>query len=140
MTNEFKTKIFNIKSPPTVMEIIDSEAVIINGEKGYYYNLSKQASLILQSLLDGHNLGEIFSFNNFDIDTCKHIEKMVDMLIAEDILTEITDIENKSSLKKIKINDFQKEIVLTVYDDMKDMLALDPIHEADEIVGWPNKK
>ncbi len=122
------------------MEIIDGEAVIINGEKGYYYSLSIQASQILQYLLDGYNLNEIFSFNNFNQDTCKHIEKMVSTLVAEDILTEIAPIENNSSLKKITINNFEKEVVLTVYDDMKDMLALDPIHEVDEIVGWPNKK
>ena len=140
MAHEFKMKFFCIKSPPTVMELIDGEAIIINGEKGSYYNLSTHASLVLESLLDGHNLEEIFSFNDFDLDTCQHIEKMVEMLITEDILAEISDTESKSSLKEIILNDFEKEIVLTVYNDMQDMLALDPIHEVDEIVGWPNKK
>ena len=69
MTRELKTKYFSIKSPPTVMEIIDDEAIMINGEKGTYYNLSPHATLILNSILNGYSLEEISSFNNLKSST-----------------------------------------------------------------------
>ena len=140
MTNELKTKNFRLKTPPTIMEVIDGEAIMINGEKGTYYNLSSQATLIFQSILDGCNLEEICFLNNLEPETGQHIETIIDKLINEDVLEEIDKVNNTTSPNTLMINNFQKDIVLTIYDDMQDMLALDPIHEADEMVGWPEKK
>jgi hypothetical protein len=140
MTRELKNKYFSIKSPPTVMEIIDDEAIMINGEKGTYYNLSPHATLILESILNGYNLEEISSFNNFDSDANQHIDKMIYKLVAEDILEETNQKQNRPELKEFNYKNFEKEVILTIYDDMQDMLILDPIHEADEVVGWPKKK
>jgi len=61
-------------------------------------------------------------------------------LIAQDILIAIEKKGNSTEPSKLTIKNFEKDIVLTVYDDMQDMLVLDPIHEADEVVGWPVKK
>ena len=42
-------------------------------------------------------------------------------------------------INHIEIKVPEKEISITVYTDMSDILLLDPIHEADEVLGWPNK-
>ncbi len=140
MTNEIKTKNFRLKTPPTIMEVIDGEAIMINGEKGTYYNLSSQATLIFQCILDGYSLEEISSLNDLEPDVGKHIETMIDKLINEDVLEETNKVNHRASPSQLMIGNFQKDIVLTIYDDMQDMLALDPIHEADDVVGWPEKK
>ena len=140
MTNKIKTKNFRLKTPPTIMEVIDGEAIMINGEKGTYYNLSSQATLIFQFILDGYSLEEICFLNDLEPDTGKHIETMIDKLINEDVLEETEKVNDRASPSKLMIGNFQKDIVLTIYDDMQDMLALDPIHEADDVVGWPEKK
>jgi hypothetical protein len=140
MIDTLGNKYFKIKSPPTVMEIIDGEAIMINAEKGTYYNLSPQATLILESLLNTNNLDEISSFNNLESDVIHCIERMINTLITEDILISIEKKESNTEPSKLTIKNFEKDIVLTVYDDMQDMLLLDPIHEADEVVGWPTKK
>jgi hypothetical protein len=140
MIQALKNKTFCIKSPPTVMEIIDGEAIMINGEKGTYYNLSPNATLILESILSGYSLEEISSFNHFESDVLHHIEKIIYRLIDEDILAETNIKGKKIALSKFVLQNVEEEITLTVYDDMQDMLILDPIHEADEVVGWPKKK
>lgn len=137
---ELKSKYFCIKSPPTVIEIIDGEAIMINGEKGTYYNLSPYATLILESILNGYNLEEISFLNNFRSDENKHVEKIINKLITEDIITETNQKKDRIELKKLVCKNLLEEVVLSIYDDMEDMLILDPIHEVDEVVGWPKKK
>jgi hypothetical protein len=140
MSDEVNDKYYCIKSTQTVMEIIDGEAIMINGAKGTYYNLSPQATLILESLINGNTLKEISTFNKLDIEIDEFVEKMIRQLIKEDILIE-TGKKNTSMLpKKLMIKNFKKDIVLSIYSDMQDMLKLDPIHETDEIIGWPVKK
>lgn len=140
MTDKLNKKYFQLKSPPTIMEIIDGEAILINGEKGTYYNLSPQATLILESILDGCNLEELFTFNNFESKVCQHINAIINKLISEDILIEIGNTNKNASPIKINIKNCEEDIIFTIYEDMQDMLALDPIHEVDEVIGWPTKK
>lgn len=140
MTDKLNKKYFQLKSPPTIMEIIDGEAILINGEKGTYYNLSPQATLILESILDGCNLEELFTFNNLESKVCQHINAIINKLISEDILIEIGNTNKNASPIKINIKNCEEDIIFTIYEDMQDMLALDPIHEVDEVIGWPTKK
>jgi hypothetical protein len=140
MSDEIKNKFFCIKSPQTVMEIIDGEAIMINGVKGTYYNLTPQATLVLESLISGNSIEEISSFNHLDPEIKQLIEKMIHQLIVEDVLVETKTKNNTEPPKILTLKNFKKDIALTIYDDMQDMLALDPIHEVDEEIGWPVKK
>ncbi len=141
MADKLNKKYFQLKSPPTIMEIIDGEAILINGEKGTYYNLSPQATLIFEAILNGYSLEELFTLNNLESKVCDHIYAIIDKLISEDILIEIESIKRKKvSPIELNIKNYNKDIVFTIYEDMQDMLALDPIHEVDEVIGWPSKK
>lgn len=141
MADKLNKKYFQLKSPPTIMEIIDGEAILINGEKGTYYNLSPQATLIFEAILNGCSLEELFTLNNLESKVCDHVYAIIDKLISEDILIEIESTKRKkASPIELNIKNYNKDIVFTIYEDMQDMLALDPIHEVDEVIGWPSKK
>ena len=45
-----------------------------------------------------------------------------------------------TALPDVKVNGGFDEPVLHKYEDMKDMLLLDPIHDVDDEAGWPQPK
>lgn len=140
MTDKFKKSQWILNKPLCLIEIIEGEAIIINSDKGTYYNLPQQATLIVESLLDGFTLEEIFKLNQLDKNIENKITALIKQILNEDILQAGKIDRNKSQPNKLSIIDEAKDIHIEIYTDMKEMLELDPIHEADETVGWPKKK
>lgn len=129
-----------LNQPTCVLEIIDEEAIIIHSEKGSYYNLPPQSTLIIQTLFDGFTLEEIFTFNGFNHEIKQAIIELIKKMMDEGLLVQSSVAKEKTSPNKVMINDPKQDIYIEIYTDMKEMLELDPIHEADETVGWPRKK
>lgn len=129
-----------LNQPTCVLEIIDEEAIIIHGEKYSYYNLPPQSTLIVQSLFDGFTLEEIFTFNELNNEIKQEIILLIKKMMDEGLLVQSSIVKEKTSPYKLMINEPKQDIYIEIYTDMKEMLELDPIHEADETVGWPKKK
>lgn len=133
-------KQYELNAPVCVMEVIDGETVIINSEKGYYYNLLNQSTLILESMLEGYSPKEISVENDFDSKSIQALNAFIAQCLEHDIIIERAHkIKYKMPINHIEIKVPEKEIFIDVYTDMSDILLLDPIHEADEVLGWPNK-
>lgn len=140
MSDQLKKSQWTLNEPLCVIEIIEGEAIIINSDKGSYYSLTAQATLIIESLLDGFTLEEIFQFNQIDKDIENKISVLIQQVLSEDIFIVGKIHKNKTHPNKLNIIDEAKDLHLEIYTDMKEMLELDPIHDADEMVGWPKKK
>jgi hypothetical protein len=140
MTEHFNNLQFILNDTLCVLEIIEGEAIIINSDKGSYYNLPAQSTQIIESLLDGFTLEEIFKFNQLSSGIKNKIITLINKMLHEDILIEGKINKKKLQPNKLSINDENKDIHMEIYMDMKEMLELDPIHEADETVGWPKRK
>ncbi|HBE20939.1 MAG TPA: pyrroloquinoline quinone biosynthesis protein PqqD [Cyanobacteria bacterium UBA11149] len=140
---------FKINSPKVVQETIDGEVVIVNLDKGDYYSLVKSAADVWSGIERGISSAEIleemvqkYEGSRDEIETA--VSEMIQKLQEEEIIVvaegEITPQTNGES----KTNgNTEKQIfeppVLQKYTDMEELLALDPIHEVDEM-GWPNAK
>ena len=140
MADHFKKLQWIFNDALCVIEILDREAIIINSEKGTYYNLPAQSTLIIESLLDGFTLEEILQFNQVNSSIENKIISLINKVVNEDILIEAKIQRNKPTPNKLSIIDETKDVHIEIYTDMKEMLELDPIHEVDETVGWPKKK
>lgn len=140
---------FRINAPKVVHETIDGEVVIVHLEKGSYYSLIKEGADIWSQIISGFSRGEIqeYTIQRYDGDR-ENIEKGVNNFIAElqgeevIILNETGEPENATV--KNQPTETEKPIFqapsLQKYTDMEELLALDPIHEVDEEIGWPNAK
>ncbi|NEP88745.1 MAG: PqqD family protein [Okeania sp. SIO2C2] len=146
------TERFQINSPTVVQETIEGEVVIVNLEKGDYYSLLNTSADIWSAIEKGNSTTEIIAeiTERYEGDR-ETIETAVNSLIAqlqeEEIIivaprNELTN-ENRQEVKTATDNNQQKlpfePPVLSKYTDMEELLALDPIHEVDEM-GWPNAK
>ena len=139
-----------INAPYAVSEIIDGEAIVVNLKTGCYYSIGKVGAIIWDCIMKHLDSAE----------TAKQIAKLFDVkeeiarreigVFTQELIKEslvITE-ENASSTPKKDREDqnptAQKLVYetpkLVKFEDMQDLLLLDPVHEVHEQQGWPWKK
>lgn len=143
---------FKINIPQVIHETIDGEVVIVNLETGNYYSLAKTGAhvwnLIEKDLSFGHIsecLARRFEGDPKDIE--KSLHRLAEELMREGLISEnsssgsdraepagiVPDNAGGESRQPFEAPFLQK------YNDMQELLLLDPIHEVDE-TGWPHVK
>ena len=145
------TKSFKI-NPEIVHDTIDGEVILLDIEKGYYYQLKNEAVLVWEAIAS-QKTSSIFTVANILAKNGKYsqdeilrsVSSFIDQLISEQIVLEIEKSKKEDdkltfSKEKRKVSESQFPTpVLLKYTDMQSILLLDPIHDTDE-KGWPNKK
>ncbi|MEW5855833.1 MAG: PqqD family protein [Cyanobacteriota bacterium] len=147
------SEIFKANAPKVVHETIDGEVVIVNLDKGDYYSLVKVGADIWEEIIKGTSKSDIIQkiIQRYDGDR-QHIENSVNDFIARLQQEELIALDGTEESKNSNIasapsaiNDNPEKLsfsppTLEKYTDMEELLALDPIHEVNEVVGWPNVK
>lgn len=147
------SEIFKANAPKVVHETIDGEVVIVNLDKGDYYSLVKVGADIWEELIKGTSKSNIIQkiIQCYDGDR-QNIENTVNDFIARLQQEELITLDGTEDPKNLNIdsapsttNDNPEKLsfsppTLEKYTDMEELLALDPIHEVNEVVGWPNVK
>lgn len=139
---------FKINTKKIVQETIDGEVVIVNLKKGHYYSLLDISAEIWCDIENGISQEEIiksitqkYSGNEYEIS--RQVQDFFEELLIEEIIIadfETQNISEKQSKIQKCINTEKPTFTppkLNKYTDMEELLALDPIHEVDEM-GWPN--
>ena len=143
---------YKINVPHIVHEIFDDqEAAIINLKSGNYYSLDPIGTYIWTQIEPSTTMGEIveeivsrYEGNLGEI--INEIDKFVHQLCAEELIVAEQEAAGDTSSRHVKIGPdgngskipFSPP-VLERYNDMQELLLLDPIHEVDE-TGWPHRK
>jgi len=137
---------FKLNTPNVVQETIDGEVVIVDLKKGYYYSLVGTGAEIWSYIEQGISQEEIIAifkqkYLGEEDNLTSTINSFLESLLSEEILILDHKTEEKFILESIEIKEKLplNPPKLTKYTDMEDLLALDPIHEVDEM-GWPNAK
>lgn len=148
---ENETKSFTI-NPDIVFDTIDGEVILLNIEKGNYYQLKNEAVLVWEEIAskkissalvvaDSLSRNEAYSQNEI-LDS---INPFINQLKTEQILLEVKESGSKKENARVPATKEKKKKgkfptpVLLKYTDMQSILLLDPIHDTNE-EGWPNKK
>jgi hypothetical protein len=143
---------FRINSPKVIHETIDGETVIVNLDSGNYYSLDTLGAEIWNSVGKGVPVDHIIE----DV-SCRYagereeIDRTVRLFLNE-LLQEalISPLEpgaagslaaHETPVTNAPADGLRPFTAptLQMYNDMQDLLLLDPIHEVDE-TGWPNAK
>ena len=141
---------FKINTPTVVSESFDDEVVIINLDNGNYYSTNETAAVIWELIDQGVLPEEIIrEINQRYAGDPEEIGKTVrsfltelreENLIVPDESERTGVIDALNPPPDIVPEKDEPEFaapVLQVYNDMKELLLLDPVHEVDE-TGWPN--
>lgn len=137
---------FCANQPNVVSEVIDGEAIIINLENGAYYSLQGSGALIWRAIENRASLAEIVNHMHGAYQVERAILKQAAQELVADLQKEkLITISTESSPidhENLKFDGDQGQFNLPKlykYEDMAELLLLDPIHEVDES-GWPNVK
>jgi len=139
---------YQIDRTRIIFEQFEDETVLVNTETGYYYSLSNTGSEILRLLEEGcsaDDLPTILFGSSEDTHQWRDIvEKFVDQLADEIIITvRSSDYSNQIDRDSgpARYGDGIEYIppVLERFDDVRDLLLIDPIHQVDQEYGWPKE-
>jgi hypothetical protein len=127
-------------------ERFDDETVMINVENGLYYSTSQSGSEVLRLVDSGCPAGMLVVALLGNSEEAEHytsgIIRFVEELISEGILVECNP--HSSAGRPIDIHSpvysqtgaFQPPF-LERFDEVQDLLLIDPIHMVDPKEGWP---
>jgi hypothetical protein len=130
-----------------LMENFDGEAVLVNVASGYYYSLLGSGPDILDLLgrgLSVEKVAETFAAGAPDPTKIHElVAAFADQLLEESILiprqsSSANAPETEASGGGVAVAFAPPE--LTKFEDMRDILLLDPIHQVDEAAGWPKPR
>lgn len=130
---------FSTSVPMLISRQFGDEIVLANYESGIYYNLGGTGAQIWQGLAAGKSVDEIvggFAAGSADRLTVDgDVRRFVDHLVAEGIIV--------PSDRAAAVDDWLPSLsdgfaapVLERFDDLRDLLLVDPIHDVGE-AGWP---
>jgi hypothetical protein len=137
---------FETNSPAVVSEVIDGEAIIMNLKSGNYFSIQQTGAKIWEWINDGRPFQAVVelaqrSFAGEPEKITRDLEEFLGALLEHELIRPcskdgqpggqaVTDEEtpvNRPAFEKPEVH---------VFNDMKDLLLLDPIHDVDE-TGWP---
>jgi hypothetical protein len=121
------------------------ENVIVNITIGNYYSMKGSASFIWTLLKQSYSQSQVVAalVNEYNIDNElaeTTATKFLDTLQKEQLVLELNDQVSEPQLIAVNQKKPFESPVLEIYNDLQELLLLDPIHEVDEVQGWPNAK
>jgi hypothetical protein len=124
-------------------ERVEDEVIVINLRTGAYFSLIGAAAdawdLLLTTTALDDIAGAIAERYGVDVTTVRtDLEPFVRSLVDEDLLVATEPATSASALddQAPAVERTYRPPMLEKYDDMEELLLLDPIHEVDE-AGWP---
>jgi hypothetical protein len=139
------TKIkLRLNRPKVICEFFEDEAVAINLETGTYFGMAGTAKEVWK-LIEGEmpvegmvaHLAERYGKPRQEV--AADLELFTDSLIAHALVAAEAANGSVPSIAMEGPAGNWTAPKLTVYDDMQDLLLLDPIHDVDE-TGWPARE
>lgn len=126
---------FEVDEPSVIYEESDGEVVLVDLRNGKYYRLRGDSSFTFSLLISGRSL-----------------ERMVLGLQENDatvgqFLAVIDDMRQRQLIRERPVAFVEevapwifREFHLEVFEDLQEILKLDPIHESDPELGWPSAR
>jgi hypothetical protein len=139
---------FRVASANIVNETFEDETVVVNLEAGSYYSLTRLASVVWVSLADRSidQLAEqlVERYDGDPVAIGAAVAAFVAALEQEGLIVPTTERGDAGrmvpSLPPLPpLPDTYEPPTFEKFDDMQDLLLLDPIHDVDES-GWPIRR
>lgn len=131
-------------SPQAMHETLDGETIVIDLSTGTYYSLRGSAPAIWQALVTGASREAILGALEHHYDAAREelaeaVNAFLSQLEAENLITGRRGgvPATASAVGKARTRSPFEPPVLEKYEDMQDIILLDPVHMVDD-QGWPH--
>ena len=128
---------YRLNNPPVISETVDGEVIVINLDDGCYHSMRENSAAVWDNLNGGHSVDEVLEACEGDKEAARAaLEKFVSDLQSKQLVVQMdAPPPNKGALKGWA----SEGLMVETFDDMTDLLGLDPVHEVDLEAGWPVK-
>jgi hypothetical protein len=135
---------YRVNEPSVIHQAIDGELVVIHLDNGVYYSLDATGARIWAMLAAGQPVRSVIdSFSRVGVvdsaGVTAAVTDLVDRLCAEELLVANGAANGTTQPIETDLDVSFSPPVLQRYDDLQDLLLLDPIHAVDES-GWPDRR
>jgi hypothetical protein len=143
MTSSIGLNTYTTAVPEIASEIFDGELVIANYKLGLYYSISVEGSWIWQGLAHGLTVSQIVQwlsghFPDQASTLPSLVEEFVEKLIAENLILESSKSDSSATELPILTGSVFAQPVIESFNDLQNLLLLDPVHDVDH-TGWPRR-
>ena len=135
-----------VNTEQVAYESMEGEIVLIHLDNGNYFNLEGTAIDVWNGIINNVSCENIIqSFvDSYSADKAiieETVSNFISQLKTEELIIEST--ENSENDNIFEFTNLQEQFIapsLVKYEDMQDLLLLDPLHDVDENAGWPAVK
>lgn len=136
---------FTIDAKNVFFENFADENVVVNITIGNYYSMKGSANFIWALLQQPHSQSQLVAalLNEYEVDASlaeTTVSNFLDTLQKEQLLLSSDIYANTPQILPVTVKKTFESPVLEIYNDLQELLLLDPIHEVDAVQGWPAKK
>jgi hypothetical protein len=126
-------------------EHFGEEAVVVNLMTGVYYSMPGVASHIWSRILEGYSVAEIrqdliqaYVPETEEEKLHAELEDFVQSLLVHELIVADETVSRQTDTDAIPEGEAYTTPALEVFQDMKEILLLDPVHDVNSL-GWPTR-
>ena len=123
-----------LDAPTVISDEVGGETLAINLATGAYYVIAPTSLPVWRAISSGVPAASLIEGAD-DPRACA-LASFVEIVVAAGLLREAP-----APVDLVEVGEWTADdLVLEEHTDMADLLGLDPIHDADENVGWPMRR
>lgn len=129
-----------VAGPDCVAEDFAGEVVILNSASGVYYSLTDLAAGVWRDLMAGHSVESLLSaVSRVDEQASQATTDFIRGLETAGLLRRTSPrAPSTLALESVAlVSAGETKLTIQSFDDMKDLILADPIHDVDDEIGWP---
>jgi hypothetical protein len=138
------TAALRVNRTDSVYETIDGETILIHLGTGTYYSLDGAGSEAWEFLAPGATRESLLAagrerYQGDPLEIEMGLAGLVDELLREELLVELDAAVEVETQARLPAGQVPFTVpVLQAYTDMQEFMLVDPLHEVDQVAGWPH--
>jgi hypothetical protein len=138
---EGRSRALEVATPGCIADDFDGEVVVLNMASGVYFSLRDLAGAMWRDLASGHLPSDLIDeLGAVDAELGVRAREFIAQIQQHGLMRPrgVGSTHPAAAVESVGLaRDGNRRLLLETYEDMKDLILADPIHDADEQVGWP---
>lgn len=133
--------ILEVAAPQCVAQDFEGEIIALNLTSGTYYSLRDLGAVLWRDLAAGHPVEILAALAAKALGGTQPVMDFAANAAAQGLMRPATNAvlpAAEPQLTTALAGGVAPSLVFEVFDDMKSLILLDPVHEVDEARGWPS--
>ena len=130
-----------VATPDCIADNFDGEVVVLNIASGVYFSLRDLAGAVWRDLKSGHLPSDLVAeIGAVDAQLTTRAREFIAQIEQHGLMRprETGGTHPVVAAESVALaRNGHRGLLLETYEDMKDLILADPIHDADEQMGWP---